>query len=191
MVQVSNICKSYGGHLVIENFTHLFPDDGITMITGPSGVGKTTLLQIILGLTMPDSGSIDGVKGKSLSAIFQEDRLFEHLSAVKNIELVLRPQEDIRREIQNHLSQVGLDGFWERRVRELSGGMKRRVAIVRAVMCRAQVLVMDEPLRGLDRQTKETVIAYLRQYLPGRTSIVVSHDPEEGEKLDVCGQVKM
>lgn len=159
------------------------------MITGPSGAGKTTLLHLLLGILPPDSGKIRGVRGKRLAAVFQEDRLCEFLSARKNIRIAA-PDAD-EDEIGEHLARVGLDRAGGQRVSEMSGGMKRRVAIVRALICRAQILVLDEPLRGLDAQTRDLVYAYMNAHMGGRTVIAVTHDPDEGKRFGSDAQIRL
>ena len=100
---------------------------------GKSGLGKTTLLRILMGLEKYDAGSIEGMENKKISAVFQEDRLCENLSAVTNVAIVCEKNVTLQ-EIRKELENIGLSGSTEKPVKELSGGMKRRVAIIRSIM---------------------------------------------------------
>ena len=153
---------------------------------GPSGCGKTTLLRILMGFEKPDAGSITGMPEK-LSAVFQENRLTEDFSGVENICLVLeRGTRKERVELAEwHLARMGLKDSMEQPVRELSGGMKRRVAIIRAVLAEANLILLDEPFKGLDEVTKDTVMEYFMESTKEKTTIVVTHDPLEVKKLGV------
>ena len=134
-----------------------------------------------MGLLEPDSGRFLGLPGRC-SAVFQEDRLIEHASALANVRIALKRDFPAGR-IAEALSAVGLADAMAQPVCELSGGMKRRVAIVRALLSDAPLLLMDEPFRGLDRATRERVIRFSRPLMAGRTAIVVTHDPEEPAML--------
>ena len=180
-IQLCEVSKSFDGKPVLVNLSHSFPDGGIFCVLGPSGCGKTTLLRILMGLLEPDSGRILGLPGRC-SAVFQEDRLIEHVSALANVRIALKRDFPAGR-IAEALSAVGLADAMAQPVRELSGGMKRRVAIVRALLSDAPLLLMDEPFRGLDRATREQVIRFSRPLMAGRTAIVVTHDPEEPAML--------
>ena len=121
---------------------------------GPSGIGKTTLAKILMGLTKPDKGRIEGMTGRKLAAVFQEDALIEHWDAVKNIQLVC--QGSISREmIQDEFDCIGLKDYNDKPVSQLSGGMRRRVAILRSIMAESDFIIMDEPFKGLDDGLKE------------------------------------
>jgi len=181
-IELTDVCKAFDGRTVLSGLNHVFPDCCITCITGPSGCGKTTLLRLMMGLTEADSGSIHGLEDICISAVFQEDRLIEHLSAFDNVRIVLR--RDFPTEaIHCALKSVGLEEAARQPVRELSGGMKRRAALVRALLSDAPVVLMDEPFKGLDAATKAQVIRFAKPLLEGRTVLIVTHDPEEPEML--------
>ena len=158
---LEHISKRYGDHVVLEDFSARFPAGQCTCIMGPSGCGKTTLLRIILGLEQPDHGTIQG-QVRPVSAVFQENRLFEDFSALSNAAVVC-PKGD-RQEAPRHLTALGLADSLSLPVRALSGGMKRRVSIARAVLAPGPLLVLDEPFTGLDRTTKAAVLDYLKRY---------------------------
>lgn len=181
-ITVKHVWKSYDKIPVLTDFSHRFPEGETTCIMGESGCGKTTLLRMILGLEKPDRGEITGVPFGKLGAVFQEDRLCENLSAQANIRLVCREkigEEKILRAMEAvRLKDTDTDAG-HKPVRELSGGMKRRVAILRAIMADARCIIMDEPLKGLDEETKLAVIQVIKEYTKGKTLIVVTHDKEE------------
>lgn len=177
-IMVNGICKSFSGQQVLDNITISFSEGLINCIMGASGVGKTTLAYIIMGLLKPDSGEITGLSGKKISAVFQEDRLIEHWDAIKNIMLV--SNKDVTKEkAENHLSKICLKEYEGKPVKDLSGGMRRRVAIVRAILSEYDVLIMDEPFKGLDEELKRQTITYVKENTKGKTLIIITHDKDE------------
>ena len=178
---LTGICKSYGSKQVLSHLSVTFPAGQVTCIMGPSGCGKTTLLNILMGLLPPDRGTVEN-RPERLSAVFQEDRLCEDFSALSNVRLVTGKTLDDG-EICRCLSALGLEGSAKQPVRALSGGMKRRVAIARAVLAEGELLILDEPFKGLDEATRETVAAEVKRRTRGRTVIMVTHDPEEAELM--------
>ncbi len=177
---LEHIEKHYGERVVLRDLSVRFPGGQRTCIMGPSGCGKTTLLRIILGLETADAGTIHG-QTFPMSAVFQENRLFEAFSALSNVALV-HPHGS-KQDAIRHLSDMGLGESLTLPVRMLSGGMKRRVAIARAVLAPGKVLILDEPFTGLDRDTKAIVLDYLKANTKDRTMIFVTHDPEERDLL--------
>ncbi|HHT88569.1 MAG TPA: ABC transporter ATP-binding protein [Clostridiales bacterium] len=181
-IKVNNICKSFNGQQILDKVTMSFPNGSTTCIMGASGVGKTTLINILMGLLKPDSGEITGLSGKHISAVFQEDRLIENWDAVRNVMLV--SGKDVTEEkVERHLSDVSLTEYKGKPVRDLSGGMRRRVAIVRALLSDYDLLVMDEPFKGLDDELKKQVISYVKENTNGQTLIIITHDKEEAKLL--------
>ncbi len=190
-IRLHSVTKSYDGKRVLKGITATLEAGGAYLLTGPSGSGKTTLLRIILGLESADEGEIeygaingcvgekshDGKTGydgeTSASAVFQEDRLCEEFSAVDNVAMIFKKPdlESIRRELSLLLPADELD----KPVRELSGGMRRRVCIVRACMKPSELLAMDEPFNGLDAAIRDRCIAYMRSRQASRTLLIVSH----------------
>lgn len=176
-IVLCDLCKSFDGNVVIDHLSYTFPG-GITCILGPSGCGKTTLLKMILGLTVPDHGRILGVPRGPIPTVFQEDRLIEPLSAADNVRLVL-PKSHPASAIRDVLEHLGLDAASPQPVREMSGGMRRRVALARALLADGPLVVMDEPFKGLDEETRRKAAALTRSKLTGRTVLIVTHDPDE------------
>ena len=180
-IVVRNLCKSFGDQAVLRDLSFT-AGPGITAVMAPSGSGKTTLLRILLGLERPDSGTVEGLAGKRISAVFQEDRLLEHLSAEGNLRFVLGREYDPKA-ARALLDRLGLPDTGAQPVREFSGGMKRRTAILRALAAPYDVLFADEPFQGLDQDTKGLVLDYWRERTRGKTVILVTHDLAEAEAL--------
>ena len=152
----------------------VFPEGKTTCIRGRSGCGKTTLIRLLLGLDIPDKGKIEGISDRKISAVFQEDRLCENLSAASNIRLVCTKTISDR-ELEEAYKAVAL----QKPVRELSGGMRRRVSILRALLADSDCVIMDEPLRGLDEKTRAKTIDYILKKTEGKTLIFVTHEEKE------------
>ena len=180
-IKAKHLYKSFGEKAVLRDFSAVFPAGAVTAVMAPSGGGKTTLLRILMGLEAADSGTVEGLAGLRQSAVFQEDRLCQTLSAVSNIRLV-NPSLSLS-EAEAARSAVGLAGCGNQRVAEFSGGMRRRVAILRALLAQWNVLFLDEPFKGLDIGTKNLVLADTRRRCAGRTVLLVTHDPGEAEAL--------
>ena len=178
-IKIKNLSKRFGDNVVLDGFSAEFPDGEITCIMGPSGCGKTTLLNILMGLLPQDGGSVEGLPD-SISTVFQENRLFDDFSVQDNIKAVL---SDKKADVLSGIEAMGLKDFAKAPVSSLSGGMKRRVAILRAIESDSPLVIMDEPFKGLDEKTKEDVISYTVSRLKGRTVIIVTHDPEEAKSL--------
>lgn len=187
-IRVENIRKRFGEKNVIDCFSAVFPVGGTTCIMGPSGCGKTTLLRLMMGLIDPDEGTIIGMPERK-SAVFQEDRLCENFSSVANVRLVCNPKVT-REEIIGHLSDIGLGESLFAPVHSLSGGMRRRVAIVRAILAESDIIFMDEPYKGLDAALKKQVVSYVQEHTRGKTVLIVTHDEKEAHDLG-CGILHM
>ncbi len=182
-IVIDRLLKRYGDQIVLNGFSAHIPQGKITCLMGRSGCGKTTLLHILMGLVQPDGGSIYGLDGLRISAVFQENRLCERLNAVSNVKLVCEYTMNDGN-IKNQLENVGLlNEDIAKPVSQLSGGMKRRVAIVRAMAVPFDLVFMDEPFKGLDDETRQLVVGYLLQKLGGKTALIVTHDPAEARLL--------
>jgi NitT/TauT family transport system ATP-binding protein len=181
MIELINLNKSFGGRQVIRNFSAVFPD-GAACLMGDSGIGKTTVAHIILGLIQSDSGEVRGTQGKRKSCVFQENRLIEELPAIKNLTLICgREKAD---EALALLCEMGLEDSARHPVSTLSGGMKRRVAIARALIRPADIYLFDEPFKELDEVCKDTIIGIIKRITHNATSIFITHDTGDARSLD-------
>lgn len=180
-IRLERVCKSYHGAPVLRGLSAAFPAGLVSCIMAPSGTGKTTLLRILMGLERADAGRITGLDGRRFGVVFQEDRLCPWLTARDNIMLVSPSLK--RGEAEAALSEMGLDGTAGQPIGELSGGMCRRVAILRALLSDCDTLLLDEPFKGLDAETKASVIEVVRRRAAGKTVLLVTHDPAEGEAM--------
>ena len=179
-IRIRQVSKSYGEKAVWRDLNLAISPGSSTALMGASGCGKTTLLRMMMRLEEPDGGSIEGVPQR-ISAVFQEDRLCPGFTAVENIEMVMQTHN--REELLGHLTRLGLGDSLDKPVETLSGGMKRRVAIARAYLAPSEMIFLDEPLKGLDEDTKASVIAWMQEQRQGRTVLLVTHDRGEAGRL--------
>lgn len=177
---VKNLCKSFGEKQVLDNINAVIRHGETTCLMGQSGVGKTTLLNIMMGFVTADSGEILNLP-QLKSAVFQENRLCESFSVITNIRMANDSLTD--GVIMQHLAAVGLEKEAKHKVSTLSGGMKRRVALVRAILAHKEILFLDEPFKGLDEETLNCVQNYLLENTKGLTVIMVTHQIEEAKAL--------
>lgn len=179
---IKGLCFAYDGRQVINNLNLRLESDEKTVLLGRSGRGKTTLLRLILGLIKPCGGSIELRGIKSAAVMFQEDRLFPQLNVYKNLQIV---KKDLKREQAGlYLSELGLDSeVLDRLPGELSGGMKRRVALIRALIYPSDLLLLDEPFQGLDKKTRALALGAVNKYAEDRLTLVVSHEAEDAAVL--------
>ncbi|MGI6325634.1 MAG: ABC transporter ATP-binding protein [Saccharofermentanales bacterium] len=172
-IRIEKISKAYGELKVIDDLTVQFPPNGLVGLSGPSGCGKTTLLRLLAGLEQPDRGLIKGIEQRTISMVFQEDRLLPWLSAVDNVAAVLSSK---RGKALNWLERVYLSEFAEYYPAQLSGGMKRRVALARALARPGDLLLLDEPFTGMDIDLKKKLFSLLQEAAIRRLVVLVTHD---------------
>lgn len=179
---ITDLCKTFDDNEVLKNVNITLKDNSIYCLMGASGIGKTTLLRILMGLEHADSGSISGIDIKSISCMFQEDRLIPYLSAIDNVRIVLRGKNN-RDEISNNLLSILPDDSLDMPVSSLSGGMKRRVALARALSYPGKLIILDEPFTGLDKDTKLNVIDYILKMRNNRTLLITTHGTDDANLL--------
>jgi len=179
---IRDLTKSYGDHVVLDHFSLTLPAGRTTCLMAPSGQGKTTLLRLLMGLEQPDSGDIVLPESLQLSAVFQEDRLCEDFGPVANLRLV-HPALSMQ-DALSALESMGLSDAAQKPVREFSGGMKRRLALLRALICPCDLLLLDEPFTGLDEALKSRVIQLTKDACQNKTVLLVTHSREEAEQMD-------
>lgn len=177
MISIKNLSLSYDGERVIENFSLRVEGGGHIALMGPSGCGKTSLLRAIAGLLKPESGSIS--LGGRLSCVFQEPRLLPWLSAAENINAVLSDAPSTLPEAKSRLEAVGLGEAAEKYPAELSGGMQQRLSIARALAYGGDILLLDEPLKGMDAETEERIKELILKEAEKKTLVLVTHDEAE------------
>ncbi|MDO4275816.1 MAG: ATP-binding cassette domain-containing protein [Eubacteriales bacterium] len=181
-MKIRNLTKSYEGHKVLDQCSLTLEEGKVYALMGPSGCGKTTLLHILMGIVEKDEGSIEGIAGKEVSAVFQENRLFTFLSAGENAAAVQKKAQKLE-DINEILAEILPRESLNQMVQEYSGGMKRRAAIGRAMLAESDFIIMDEPFTGLDEETKNQVIQFIKKYRRGRTLIFSTHQEREAELL--------
>lgn len=176
--KAEHIGKTYDSHRILTDVTFTVGAGECLAVTGASGIGKTTLLRILLGLEQPDTGRVlaDGEPAGRMKAgaVFQENRLVETADAVENVRMATRgiSRDKAVQELKMLLPEDALSIP----AVKLSGGMQRRVAVVRAVLSDARILIMDEPLSGLDDGTKTIVTDYIRSRQQDRPWILTVHE---------------
>jgi thiamine transport system ATP-binding protein len=196
MLDVCDVTVRYGDRTVLDQVSLSVARGAVVALLGPSGSGKTTLLRVIAGLLRPDAGrvSIDGRDVTNMAAhlrqvglVFQDDQLFPHHDVAGNIAFGLRiakwSRDQQRARVTELLELVGLPGFEHRRIAALSGGEARRVALARSLAPRPAVLLLDEPLSGLDPDLHDRLAVDLAALLraTGTTALMVTHDRSEAE----------
>lgn len=204
-IEVRDLYKKYQDQSVFDGFTCTFYGGRVNFLMGVSGCGKTSLIKIIMGLEDYQSGMVTYLANSRVSYVGQSDSLLENMSIYKNISLVNDSisESDLARE----MARLGLDMSIRKRVRELSGGQKRRLAILKATLYESSVFIMDEPFKGLDEDNKKIVMDYTIEKITGSgknpssdmtrclgqisnidknespdkitTTIIVSHDEDE------------
>ena len=198
MLDVSHLVLRFGERAVLDGLS-LHVDAGeVVAVLGPSGAGKSTMLRVVAGLLRPDSGTIrlEGVDItdrpahlRNIGMMFQDEQLFPHLDVAANIAFGPRmhrwPAARVAERVAELLQIVGLDGFENRRVERLSGGEKKRVALARSLAPRPAVLLLDEPLTGLDRELHDRLIGEVGDVLraTATTAVLVTHDRDEAASL--------
>ncbi len=192
MLEISGIKKSFDGTTVLDDISLEIGDSQIVSILGSSGGGKTTLLNIILGLLQPDSGKIifngsditnTPMERRGFNIVFQDYALFPNLTAYKNIVYGLRnyPERSSKEEIEALIDLLDLREHLNKKIDQLSGGQKQRVALARTMVMKPRILLLDEPLSALDgvikESIKEKIVTIAKEF--HLTTIIVTHDPEE------------
>lgn len=200
MIEIKDICKSFGDHVVFNRFSETIRDGEFIILSGPSGCGKTTLLHLIGGIESPDSGEIV-YNGKDISVrknlmeflrfhaafLFQNFALVDRKTVVKNLEMIPEKSRSGMTAAEA-LSRVGLEGFEKKMVYTLSGGEQQRVALARIMMKKSDVILADEPTGSLDSKNADTVMRLLKDMSKeGKTVIVVTHAEQYLKMADrVC-----
>jgi phospholipid/cholesterol/gamma-HCH transport system ATP-binding protein len=204
IITLTGVSKRFGHRVVLDNVSCQVPTGATTVFVGPSGVGKTVLIKLMVGLLSPDEGQVafEGhnlrdLPSKELYALrrrmgllFQDSALFDSMSVFENVAFPLRhhrqmTEREIRDLVQIRLKEVGLGGVWEQLPSELSGGMRKRVGLARALILDPDVIFFDEPTSGLDPVTAAAIDDLIMQTQKrlGTTFVVISHDTASTRRI--------
>ena len=194
IIEIMHINKHYGDNHVLKDITFYIRNNEFVTLLGPSGCGKSTTLRILAGFETADSGEVE-FEGKDLlsvpahkrhiNTVFQRYALFPHLNVFDNVafglKLKKRPKDEIKKRVHEALKTVGLSGYEDRWVDQISGGQMQRVAIARAIINQPRVLLLDEPLGALDLKMRKEMQIELKEMQRelGITFVYVTHDQEE------------
>ena len=201
-IEVKNLTKRFGQTVVCDNLSLNIPSGELVALLGPSGSGKTSLLRIIAGLEVPDSGRVlfngedtthVAVRERHVGFVFQHYALFGHMSIFENVAFGLRvrpkairsSEAEIKRKVLELLKLVQLDGVADRYPHQLSGGQRQRIALARALAVEPKVLLLDEPFGALDAKVRKELRRWLRRLHDEMnvTSVFVTHDQEEAMEV--------
>lgn len=180
---VERLHKSYHGHAVLRGLSFQAEAERVTCLVAPSGGGKTTLFRILMGLESPDAGKVVLPEACRWSAVFQEDRLLLDRDARQNLRFVLGRAYD-EASASALLDALGLGGTGTKPVREYSGGMRRRLALARALLYPSDALILDEPLTGVDAQIRRRCLDAIRSHAAGRITLLATHTLSDAQALD-------
>ena len=180
-IRLRHVGMAFGEKRIFSDLSLTFSSPGRYAILGPSGRGKTTLLRLIAGLERPQSGEVLLPRDARIAFCFQEDRLLPFKTVRGNVSLVCGSDEIA----QTLLERVGLGSEGDSYPASLSGGMKRRAALARALACDAPVLLLDEPFRALDEQTHADMLRLARSLSQGRLLVLVTHDERDAEGMEI------
>ncbi len=185
MIEAKNITVRFEDRTILGHFMLTIPAEGLTFLSGPSGVGKTTLLRVLAGLLKPETGTVS-LPGRPVM-LFQEDRLFPGCTVGEQVEAVL--PRDRRGEAQRWLELTEMNGDAGKYPQELSGGMARRTALSRALAVEGEVLLLDEPFAGVDLDRAFRILERLREL--GKPILLTGHAPELAERCDQVIEIPM
>lgn len=175
MLEFRNVSFAYGEKTVLKDFCFSAEEGVSTAVLGPSGFGKTTLLELAAGFLKPQKGVVVPFEHRKASFVFQEDRLLPWRTALENLTAVNVPES----RAMDYLEKVGLDAAADKYPDELSGGMQRRLAIARALAFGGYLFFFDEPLRGLDIRTSAEILELIKTETTGKTALIITHSPAE------------
>ena len=182
MIKLENISFAYGENTILNNFNLAVNAGECVQLLGVSGSGKTTVLRLILGLEKPHSGNVNAYE--NISVVFQEDRLLENVDVQSNIRLVLSKEQYAFADAL--LKEFGLYDIRKKKVSKLSGGMKRRVSLIRAIAYGGDALVLDEPFNGLDYDNKIIAAKIIKREFIAKNKpvLLITHISEDAQLLD-------
>lgn len=177
MIEIKNLSFSFENKKIFDDFSMKVEDKSITAVTGKSGIGKSTLINLICGLLKPDSGEIISNSNK-YAVVFQDDRLLPWYTVKENVSIVSDSEK-----AEFWLNKVGLSDSLELYPSQLSGGMKRRTALARALAYGGDTLILDEAFNGVDEETKAILIDIIKEQAKEKAVILISHNSDEIQRL--------
>lgn len=176
-IEITDLTKKYGEKAVFESYSNTLEINGILLVKGASGCGKTTLMKMIAGLE--DYNGEISVPTDRISFMFQEDRLIPFISVLKNVTAVSDSET-----AKKYLNKFGLEKEFDSPPLSLSGGMRRRAALARALSYPSNLVILDEPFKGLDDALRQTVIEIINEESEAKDFIIVTHESFDGEFED-------
>ena len=182
MIRFEDVSLVYGDRTVLRGVDLHVPAGAHAALMGPSGCGKTSLLLLAAGLQKPTAGAVRSAAVRPAYA-FQEPRLLPRLTAAQNVNAVLSDRAETMPQALRWLEAVGLADAADRLPHQLSGGMAQRVNLARSLAYGGDLLLLDEPLKELDGDRKQAILALLAEHTAGRTLLVTTHDPDEARAL--------
>lgn len=183
MIAIKDLTVVYDRKVIFDHQSFTLPDEGVVLIKGESGIGKTTFLRVLAGLTKPQQGSITGLESRKISFVFQEPRLLEYMSALQNVSLV--SDMDTAKGL---LEALHATDILHQKARALSGGQQQRVSLARAFAYSKDIVLLDEPFSGLDPENKLRAAALIRT---AKLAVVVSHDPADEDLLHAGQKINL
>ena len=180
MLSLENVVFKYEKKIIINDLSYSFDESRTTAVIGESGLGKTTLINLIAGILKPYKGKIK-CDHKKIGYVFQDPRLFPWMTALENVNAVCNDKDRAK-----HYLDLLLPNEYDKYPHELSGGMKQRVSLARAMAYEPSLLLIDEPFKGLDAETEQHTKEVLKVFLRGRTALIVTHSSND---FDMCDKV--
>lgn len=180
MPEIIGASLRFGDKTVLSDFSLSLPETGICALLGPSGCGKTTLLRALCGLVPLDAGEVRGIAGRRCGVVFQEDRLLPWLTCEENLRIVRGNRRD---DVRPFLQEVELEREAGSQIGELSGGMRRRLALARCFAYEPDVFFLDEPLKGMDDALRQRMLRLIERHAAGKLAVLVTHDRAEAEQI--------
>lgn len=175
ILKIKDLKKSFGDKLLFENLNFEIYNNDIVGLVGPSGIGKTTLMNILLGLENFDSGKLEYSEKPRYSVVFQENLLFEERTVLDNLRFV---SENNNKNMM-YLQKLEIEEYSNFNISDISGGMKRKVALARAMLIDSNIILMDEAIREVDLITRDIMIDFIKEFIGNKPLIYITHNEED------------
>lgn len=175
ILKIKDLKKSFGDKLLFENLNFEIYNNDIVGLVGPSGIGKTTLMNILLGLENFNSGKLEYSEKPRYSVVFQENLLFEERTVLDNLRFV---SENNNKNMM-YLQKLEIEEYSNFNISDISGGMKRKVALARAMLIDSNIILMDEAIREVDLITRDIMIDFIKEFIGNKPLIYITHNEED------------